>query len=349
VPSLSRTRQAVGEFATLSQPLTFLVQPEHSATVSILQRCEITVVIPAYNRARLVGRALQSVLDQTVQPAQIIVVDDGSTDNTSEVCQAYGRSVQYVWQKNSGASVARNAGIRLASQPWIAFLDSDDYFTPSHLERMITAIRETAGKALFYFSDLKLPETEGGGTLWEATGFSPSAPFHLTNDASPWVFFKRQPTMLQSSVIGKRALEIVGGLDESRTVGEDSYLFCQLGIGGIACAVSGIGCVQTADDLSNVRLTVENPLGSEKYLSEHCSRWRDVLRWKERLPPEYSRLIAYNLAGAHFGLVKLMWRSGRRVEAMSHFLLGSQADPQLAAWLIRNRSSKAYEETVRPR
>jgi glycosyltransferase involved in cell wall biosynthesis len=312
------------------------------------QRCEITVVIPAYNRARLIGRAVESALDQTVQPAQIIVVDDGSTDDTSEVCQAYSRSVQYARQKNSGASAARNAGIRLASQPWIAFLDSDDYFTPSHLERMRTAISETAGKALFYFSDLQLPESEGGGTLWEATGFRPNAPFHLTNDASPWVLFKRQPTMLQSCVIGKRALESVGGLDESRTVGEDSYLFCQLGIGGIACAVSGIGCVQTSDDLSNVRLTVDNPQGSEKYLAEQCSRWRDVLSWK-RLPSEYSRLIAYNLAGAHFGLGKVMWRSGRRVEAMSHFLLGSQADPQLAAWLIRNRSSKAYEETVRPR
>jgi hypothetical protein len=112
-------------------------------------------------------------------------------------------------------------------------------------------------------------------------------------------------------------LEIVGGLDESRSVGEDSYLFCQLGIGGMACAVSGIGCVQTADDISNVRLTVDNPLESEIYLSEGCKRWRDVLSWKRRLPSQYSRLVAFNLADAHLGLGKSMWRSGRRVGAMA--------------------------------
>jgi glycosyltransferase involved in cell wall biosynthesis len=314
----------------------------------MLQRSEIAVVIPTYNRARLVSRAVQSVLNQTIQAAEIIVVDDGSTDNTREVFQAYARSVRYVWQRNSGVSAARNAGIRLADHPWIAFLDSDDYFTPLHLERMTTVIRETAGQGAFYFSDIQLSEPRGGGTLWKAIGFRPRPPFHLTYDASPWVLFKCQPTMLQSSVMSKRALEIVGGLDESRSVGEDSYLFCQLGIGGIACAVSGIGCVQTADDISNVRLTVGNPLESEIYLLEGCDRWREILSWEGRLPSQYSRLVAFNLAGTHLSFGKAMWRSGRRLGAMSHFLSAAKADPRLAAWLIRNRTSKGYEETVRP-
>jgi hypothetical protein len=308
---------------------------------------DITVVIPAYNRARLIGRAVQSVLDQTLQTGQIIVVDDGSTDDTREVCSRYAGLVHYFRQTNSGASAARNTGLRLAKHPWIAFLDSDDYFTPSHLERMTTAIRETAGKAAFYFSDLQLPEPENG-TLWEVTEFKPRAPLQLTDDASPWVLLKRQPTMLQSSVISKRALESVGGLDESRSIGEDSYLFCQLGIGGVACAVSGIGCVQTADDVSNVRLTVHSPLASERYLWEQCDRWRTVLSWTGKLPHHYSRLIAFNLAGAHVGLGKVAWGSGRPLRAISHFLWAAMADPRLAEWLIRNRSSKGYEETVRP-
>jgi hypothetical protein len=122
-------------------------------------------------------------------------------------------------------------------------------FTPLHLERMTSAIGETAAQAAFYFAGIQLPEPKGGGRLWEAIGFRPRAHFHLINDARPWVLFKNQPTMLQSSVISRQALEIVGSLDESRSVCEDSYLFCQVGIGGRACAVSGIGCVQTADDM----------------------------------------------------------------------------------------------------
>ena len=307
---------------------------------------EITVVIPVYNRAKLVGRAIQSVLDQTMQAGQVIVVDDGSTDKTAEVCREYSRSVQYVWQRNSGASAARNAGIRLAGHPWIAFLDSDDYFTPLHLEQMTVAIRETSGEASLYFSDIQLPDR--GETLWQTIGFKPRAPLHLINDASSWVLLKRQPMMLQSSVISKRALEIVGGLDESRSVGEDSYLFCQLGIGGSVCAVSGTGCVQTADDISNIRLTVVNPLESEEYLVEATDRWRAVLSWEKRLPSDFRRLVAFNLARTHLRLGKAMWTTGRRVEALSHFFLAAKADPRLATWLVRNRSSKGYEETVRP-
>ncbi len=310
------------------------------------ERCEITAVIPAYNRAKLISRAVESVLDQSMRPAQIIVVDDGSTDNTAEVCQAYAPSIQYARQRNAGASAARNAGIRLARYDWIAFLDSDDYWTPLHLERMMTAIRETAAEAAFYFSDTQLPKENGGGTLWETTGFYPRAPFHLVSDASAWALMRCQPAMLQSSVISKRALESVGGMDETRSVGEDSYLFCQLGIGGIACAVSGIGCVWTSDD--NARLTVDFPFGSEKYLAEGCDRWRDVLGWDKRLPPHFRRLVRYNLAGSHLGLGKLRWHSGRRMTAIWHFLRAAKSDPRLPAWLVRNGSLKGYEEKVRP-
>src|SRR6187551_867813 len=105
-----------------------------------MKSSDIAVVIPTFNRANLVGRAIESVLNQTVAPAEIIVVDDGSTDETASVCRRYGTRVRYQWQKNAGASASRNLGIKLASRPWIAFLDSDDYWTNEHLERMTNAI-----------------------------------------------------------------------------------------------------------------------------------------------------------------------------------------------------------------
>ena len=117
-----------------------------------------------------------------------------------------------VRQANAGASSARNLGIRLARHAWLAFLDSDDYWTPSHLEKMVAAIDGTNGKGRFYFCDMQLTPEEGGGTLWEMTGFCPPVPFHVTQDATAWMLMKRQPTMLQCSVFSKSILDELGGL-----------------------------------------------------------------------------------------------------------------------------------------
>lgn len=94
----------------------------------------ISVVIPAYNSAQCIGRAIDSVLAQTFVDYEIIVVDDGSTDNTAEIASQYGNKINYIYQDNGGASAARNTGIKAAQYEWIAFLDSDDEWLPEKLE-----------------------------------------------------------------------------------------------------------------------------------------------------------------------------------------------------------------------
>ena len=94
----------------------------------------ITVVIPAYNSEKYIARAIDSVLTQTHKPDEIIVVDDGSTDNTSEIARKYEPSVKLIQQQNAGASVARNTGIEAATSEWIAFLDADDEWLPEKLK-----------------------------------------------------------------------------------------------------------------------------------------------------------------------------------------------------------------------
>jgi len=87
-----------------------------------------TIVIPSYNRGHIVGRAIESVLNQSYSDFEIIVVDDGSTDNTKEVvCQYMDCRINYFFQENSGVSVARNTGSKLAKGDYLVFLDSDDY------------------------------------------------------------------------------------------------------------------------------------------------------------------------------------------------------------------------------
>lgn len=107
----------------------------------------ISVVIPAFNREKTIGRAIESALAQTRPPFEIIVVDDGSSDSTAAVVTAFRDSVRYVRQPNAGASAARNRGVELAGAPWVAFLDSDDYWFDDHLERMAEAIVATGQQA----------------------------------------------------------------------------------------------------------------------------------------------------------------------------------------------------------
>ena len=91
-----------------------------------------SVVIPVYNRADVFAMALQSVLDQTEQDFEIIVVDDGSTDDPKSAIDRYSDSrIRFLRQENKGGGAARNAGIDLARGRFIAFLDSDDWFLPT--------------------------------------------------------------------------------------------------------------------------------------------------------------------------------------------------------------------------
>ena len=94
----------------------------------------VSVIIPTYNRARFLPQAIQSVLDQTLQDLEIIVVDDGSTDNTKAILEDYKASVVCVHTEHRGVSHARNTGMRVARGQYIGFLDSDDTYLPYKLE-----------------------------------------------------------------------------------------------------------------------------------------------------------------------------------------------------------------------
>jgi glycosyltransferase involved in cell wall biosynthesis len=111
----------------------------------------VDVVIPTYNRAQDIGRALDSVLAQTYPVRDIFVIDDGSRDNTEDlVASGYRDRVRYVRQSNAGPAAARNNGIGRCRADWVAFLDSDDYWMPNKLERQMAALSEATGAVLSY-------------------------------------------------------------------------------------------------------------------------------------------------------------------------------------------------------
>ena len=95
----------------------------------------VSVVMPAYNAQEHIRRAIDSVLAQTKKVDEIIVIDDGSTDDTAEIVSSYGSKVQLIRQQNAGPAAARNAGIKAARSEWIAFLDADDEWLAEKIER----------------------------------------------------------------------------------------------------------------------------------------------------------------------------------------------------------------------
>jgi glycosyltransferase involved in cell wall biosynthesis len=102
----------------------------------------VSIIIPTYNYAGFLHRAIQSCLNQSYKPVEIIVIDDGSTDNTKEIVQSYGDKIVYIRQENSGVSSARNSGLEHAAGDFIAFLDADDYLTENAIEIRLKALMQ---------------------------------------------------------------------------------------------------------------------------------------------------------------------------------------------------------------
>jgi glycosyltransferase involved in cell wall biosynthesis len=111
---------------------------------------QVSVIIPTYNSARFLTAAVESVLKQTFKDFEVIVIDDGSTDNTSEIIKQFGDSVRYIFQKNQGVSVARNTGIKNSAAKYVAFLDADDVWMPTKLEKQIAALKENPKSKVCY-------------------------------------------------------------------------------------------------------------------------------------------------------------------------------------------------------
>jgi glycosyltransferase involved in cell wall biosynthesis len=192
----------------------------------------VSVIIPTYNRGNLVGRAIDSVLDQTHKNTEIIVVDDGSTDRTAQVLRCYGERIRVIAQDNSGPAVARNRGIKLAGGEMIAFLDSDDYWLPTKLATQIDLLAKAGGSAVCCLCNCRVQYATGASSsTFKIAGIHPTFPAGLwTNPAN--VLLTRFVLFNQAAVIRKESLARVGGFDERLRFGEDYDLPLRLSLQG---------------------------------------------------------------------------------------------------------------------
>ena len=194
-----------------------------------------TVIIPTYNRKKYVVKAIDSVLAQSCKDYEIIVIDDGSVDNTEAALGAYRQKIHYLRQQNSGVSAARNTGIRAARGRWISFLDSDDewcdfYLSTQlfHIERYPAAVAHITNssyifangtRGLSHFEDTRMLAKFGrrSSLLFER-------PFSVVIDHVHW--------FLQASIIRRDILLKVGLLDPRLSIVEDMDLLARVALAG---------------------------------------------------------------------------------------------------------------------
>lgn len=185
----------------------------------LLMHESVAVIIPTFNRKHSLGRALDSVYAQSVMPAEICVVDDGSNDGTDEFLRRNYPEVHYIFQANQGVSAARNRGVRSTSSHWLAFLDSDDEWLPPKLELQLTALASDPGYRLVHCDE-----------IWIRCGVRVN-PMRKHEKSGGQLFERCLPlcAISPSAVMMERSLLLeLGGFDESLPACEDYDLWLKI-------------------------------------------------------------------------------------------------------------------------
>ncbi len=179
----------------------------------------VSVVIPTYNRVHLLERALDSVLRQTLAADEIIVVDDGSTDNTASTLKSLHPEVKLIQQDNLGVSAARNTGISAARHDWIALLDSDDVWHENKLERQITALNNAPEYLICHSDEIWIRN----GVLVNQMNKHKKAGGHIFQHCLPLCAISPSAVMIHRSLFDE-----IGLFDENLPACEDYELWLRI-------------------------------------------------------------------------------------------------------------------------
>jgi len=263
----------------------------------------VSVVIPAHNSSRLISRAIDSVLSQTWTSVEVIVVDDGSTDDTLEVLGGYGPRICVLQKENGGPSSARNLGIANARGEFIAFLDSDDYWLPEKLERQMSVFENDKDIGFCSTQTIVKYQDSDRSEIWPC----PCDQRNLLE-----VLFQQNGAVAGSTssvVVRRELLEIAGYFDETLHGVEDTDLWMRL------VSISRYLCIEEA-----LTVVVKRSVSQ----STDLTRMRESAAWvmrknRELLPKEKQGGFwrsAY--AGMFTDYAKMEYRKGNRLTAFRY-------------------------------
>jgi glycosyltransferase involved in cell wall biosynthesis len=191
----------------------------------------VSVVVPTYNRAQIIRDTIENIFQQTYTNIELIVVDDGSTDETLAILKSFGDRIRWTAQSNAGPAAARNRGIAMACGEIVAFQDSDDVWHPSKLQRQVDLLQR-AGKSVVCCicnSTIELP----GKVVrsFDSANVFPFLPEGIWTNA-PEILTTRFMLFNQAAAVRRDVLLRVGGFDESFRLMEDGDLALRLSLEG---------------------------------------------------------------------------------------------------------------------
>jgi glycosyltransferase involved in cell wall biosynthesis len=276
---------------------------------------QVAVVIPTYNCARYLARALDSVTKQTYRNFQIIVIDDGSTDNTDEIVGHYSSQCVFEKQVHAGPAAARNRGIRISSNPYIAFLDADDVWFPQKLERQIELLERRPEVGLVC-SDCAVGSEKGRDSSHFRGRAVPQGEVFERLVSDCFIF---TPTV----VLRRECLRDVVGFNEALAVSEDLNLWLK---------IASRWAIAFIPEVLAVRYSRPDNLSATTSLENACANGidalEDVLRSCPQLNRRQQRAVKRDLAVRHYNYGSFLLSSNTARASRTMLLAGWRYRPR---------------------
>jgi len=318
----------------------------------------ISVVIPTYNRAVRVCSAIESVLSQTYSDLEIVVINDGSSDDTGRVLrEAFGDRIRYFSQANQGASVARNKGIAEARGEWISFLDSDDFWEKDKLEWQLKALERFGSHCGACYTDVRFvnhPETR---TMFELAERSYRHVGEMGINAEVLRLLVRPGgagmVVCPSSVVARTDAARTTGFNPKLRYSEDSDFLFRLALRIGFCYVNRplVWFDRSPAEMRHTGVSAEWNK-TDFFLRHNQLRLEGLLRLGDSLPAGVKKIIQEELRSIHSGWTNWYLQTGQYAMARQAVWRAARTDltfPVAAKWLLTWVNPRLALRTVRHR
>jgi glycosyltransferase involved in cell wall biosynthesis len=235
----------------------------------------VSVIIPTFNRGYIITEAIESVFSQTYKNYEIIVVDDGSSDNTREILEPHMDRILYFYQENGGQSSARNLGIKNSRGKYIAFLDADDVWMPEKLEIQIEELENKPNIGMVYSRFIQYNTVDGHQTILPRDKYTYSGyVFHK--------FFTHCPSWIGTIIVNKKCFSRVGYFDESQRIAPIKDLWFRIAHEFEVLFIDRVLAIQRiqADSITTQKDIIEHYLIQLKRIETH---YQSLKVWEKLL------------------------------------------------------------------